>query len=80
MKTGEMIRRITMSVMALGMVLSAQAVTSTGADAAGKGGGVLLVGYDLTSSINPIAFDPVQFNGPAGFFSCKLAHLRRAPP
>ena len=31
--------------------------------------GCSLVGYDLTSSINPIAFDPVQFNGPAGFFS-----------
>ncbi len=68
-KTREAVRRVTMFVMAIGLVVSAQAVAGAGADAAANGGGVLSVGYDLTSSINPIAFDPVQFNGPAGFFS-----------
>jgi len=58
-----------MFVMAIGLVLSAQAVTNLGVGAAAQGGGVLLIGYDLSSSINPIAFDPAQFNGPAGFFS-----------
>ncbi len=61
--------RITLLVMALGLVLSTQAVAGSGAEAAPKGAGVLVVGFDLTSSINPIAFDPAQFNGPAGFFS-----------
>ena len=55
-------------ILAIGLVLSAQAVTNLGVGAAAQGGGVLLIGYDLSSSINPIAFDPAQFNGPAGFF------------
>jgi peptide/nickel transport system substrate-binding protein len=58
-----------MCVMAIGLPLSAQALGSTGAGAAANGSGVLLVGFDLTSTINPIEFDPAQFNGPAGFFS-----------
>jgi ABC-type transport system substrate-binding protein len=62
-------RRLALLVAA-GLVLGTQTVLSVGgAGAASSGGGVLTVGYPLASGINPIEFDPVQYNGPAGFFA-----------
>jgi peptide/nickel transport system substrate-binding protein len=67
-KTGFVARRITMVVMAVGLVLSVQVVVAGGtlAGAASSGEyGNLTTGYDLSESINPIEFDPTQFTSSA---------------
>lgn len=57
-------------VMAVGLAVSTQAIApSGGAGAASSSGGMLTQGYPFSDGINPIEFDPVQFTGPAGFFS-----------
>jgi len=40
-----------------------------GAAKKSAGSGELVVGFDLSASITPIAFDPVDFTGPSGFFT-----------
>jgi peptide/nickel transport system substrate-binding protein len=71
-KTGLVAQRITMMVMAVGLVLSAQ-VLVTGSTPAGAASGSkygnLTTGYALSSGINPIEFDPVQFTTSACCFS-----------
>jgi peptide/nickel transport system substrate-binding protein len=71
-KGGMVARRITMAVMAVGLVLSAQVLvagsTPAGAASGGKYGD-LTTGYALASGINPIEFDPTQFTSSACCFS-----------
>jgi peptide/nickel transport system substrate-binding protein len=62
-------RWIALCILATGLVLGGQAATFSGqAGAASSGGGVLTDGYDLSSGINPIQFDPSQFNSGACCF------------
>jgi peptide/nickel transport system substrate-binding protein len=62
-------RWIAMCVLATGLLLGGQAATFGGqAGAASSGGGVLTVGYDFFSGINPVQFDPAQFNSSACCF------------
>jgi peptide/nickel transport system substrate-binding protein len=70
MKTTRRVARwATMSVLATGLLLGGAAITLGGqAGAASSGGGVLTIGYDFNSGINPIAFDPAQFNSSACCF------------
>jgi peptide/nickel transport system substrate-binding protein len=67
-KGGMVVRRISMAVMAVGLVLSAQVLvagsTPAGAASGGKYGD-LTTGYALSSGINPIEFDPTQFTSSA---------------
>ena len=54
----------------MGLLLAGQAITLGGqARAASSGGGALTIGYDFQSGINPIAFDPQQFNSSACCFA-----------
>ena len=63
-------RWVTMCVLASGLLLGAQATTFGGqAGAASSGGGVLTIGQDLSGTINPIIFDPSQFNAGSCCFS-----------
>ena len=63
-------RWVATCVMATGLFLGIQAATLGGqAGAASSGGGVLTIGQDLSGSINPIIFDPSQFNSGACCFS-----------
>ncbi len=64
-------RQITMFVMAVGLLLGGQMLVAGSANsgaASSNAGGVLKVGYPFSDGINPVAFDPTQFTGPAGFF------------
>jgi peptide/nickel transport system substrate-binding protein len=62
-------RWIAMCVLATGLLLAAQAATFGGqVGAASSGGGVLTVGYDFFSGINPVQFDPALFNSSACCF------------
>ena len=61
-------RWITTSVLATGLLLGGLAVTLGSQAGAASSGGVLTVGYDLSGSINPIQFDPAEFNGSACCF------------
>ena len=66
-KAKEATRRITMFVMVLGLVLSAQVLVAAGNGAgAASNAGVLTVGYDLTGSSVPVEFDPVKFTVASG--------------
>ncbi len=63
-KWGTGSRRITMAVMAVGLMLSAQVLVTgaaTAGAASGGNNGNLTTGYDLSETIQPIEFDPVQF-------------------
>src|SRR5579859_1266870 len=63
-------RWVTMCLLASGLLLGGQIVSLGGqAGAASSGGGVLTIGQDLSGSINPIEFDPTQFNSAACCFS-----------
>jgi peptide/nickel transport system substrate-binding protein len=63
-------RWVTMCVLATGLLLGGQATNFGGqAGAASSGGGVLTIGQDLSGAINPIIFDPSQFNSGACCFS-----------
>ncbi len=67
--TARAARWVTLCLLATGLLLGGQAVTFGGqAGAASTGGGVLTDGYDLSQSINPIEFDPAQFNSAACCF------------
>src|SRR5580700_7638437 len=71
-KWGTGTRRISMAVMAVGLVVSAQVLVVGGATAGAASGGKygnLTTGYDLSESINPIEFDPVQFVSSACCFA-----------
>ena len=61
-------RWIAMCVLSTGLLLGSQAATFGGQAGAASSGGVLTVGYDLSSGINPILFDPSQFNSGACCF------------
>ncbi len=63
-KWGTGARRVAMAVMAVGLMLSAQVLVAGGATAGAASGGNygnLTTGYDLSETIQPIEFDPVQF-------------------
>jgi peptide/nickel transport system substrate-binding protein len=65
-------RPITMAVMAIGLLLSAQVLVAGGATAGAASGGSygdLTTGYDLSEAINPIEFDPAQFTSSACCFA-----------
>ena len=64
-------RPITMAVMAIGLLLSAQVLSGGAAAGAASGGsyGDLTTGYDLSEAINPIEFDPAQFTSSACCFA-----------
>jgi ABC-type transport system substrate-binding protein len=62
-------RWVTLCVLATGLLLGAQAATFGGQAGAASSGGVLTIGQDLSGSINPIEFDPIQFNSAACCFS-----------
>ena len=67
-KAGIMARRTTMAVMAVGLMLSAQVLVVGGAPAGAASSGKygnLTTGYDLSETINPIEFDPIQFTSSA---------------
>src|ERR1019366_604836 len=71
-KAGIMARRTTMAVMAVGLMLSAQVLVVGGAPAGAASSGKygnLTTGYDLSETINPIEFDPVQFVSSACCFA-----------
>ncbi len=71
-KWGTGTRRISMAVMAAGLMLSAQVLVAGGATAgaaSSSGYGNLTTGYDLSEAINPIEFDPVQFTSSACCFA-----------
>jgi peptide/nickel transport system substrate-binding protein len=74
MKAKAATRRITMLVLALGLLVSAQVLGTTGsvAGAAPGGGGVLTVGFDLSGSSVPVEFDPAQFTVSSGYLSYDL--------
>jgi peptide/nickel transport system substrate-binding protein len=62
-------RWIAMCVLATGLLLGSQVATfGSRAGASTSGGGVLTIGYDLAAGINPIQFDPGQFNSGACCF------------
>ena len=66
-KVKEATRRISMSVVALGLVMGAQVLAAASSRAgAASSGGVLTVGYDLTGSSVPVEFDPVKFTVASG--------------
>jgi peptide/nickel transport system substrate-binding protein len=62
-------RWVTMCVLASGLLLGGQAATF-GGQAGASSGGVITAAYDMSGQINPIQFDPSQFN--AG--SCCFAY------
>ncbi len=64
-------RPITMAVMAIGLLLSAQVLSGRATAGAASGGsyGDLTTGYDLSEAINPIEFDPAQFTSSACCFA-----------
>jgi peptide/nickel transport system substrate-binding protein len=67
-KGGMTARRLTMGVLAVGLMLSAQVLVGGGAVAGAASGGTygdLTTGYALSSGINPIEFDPTQFTSSA---------------
>ena len=75
-------RPITMAVMAIGLLLSAQVLVAGGATAGAASGGNygdLTTGYDLSEAINPIEFDPDPVHQLGMLLRLRLAHLRRAP-
>jgi peptide/nickel transport system substrate-binding protein len=61
-------RWVTMCVLATGLLVGGQAVTS-GSQAGAASGGVITVAYDMSGQINPITFDPSQFNSGACCFA-----------
>jgi peptide/nickel transport system substrate-binding protein len=62
-------RWVTMCVLATGLLLGGLTASFGGqAGAASSGGGVITVSYDLSGQINPIEFDPSQFNSGACCF------------
>jgi peptide/nickel transport system substrate-binding protein len=62
------VRWITVSVLATGLLFGGEAISLGSRAASASSGTVLTVGYDLSQSINPIQFDPAQFNGGACCF------------
>jgi peptide/nickel transport system substrate-binding protein len=62
MTTVRAARWIAMSVLATGLLVAGQAASFGGQAGAASSGGVITVSYDLSGSINPIEFDPSQFN------------------
>ncbi|HLN16001.1 MAG TPA: ABC transporter substrate-binding protein [Acidimicrobiales bacterium] len=62
-------RCATLFVLASVVLVSGQAATLSGQAGAASSGGVITVGYPFSSGINPIAFDPAQFNSSACCFS-----------
>lgn len=63
-------RSMTLCALSMALLLGVQAATFGGqAGAASGNGGVLTIGQDLSGSINPIIFDPSQFNSGACCFS-----------
>jgi len=55
-----------------GLLLGGQATIFGGQAGGASSGGILTVGYDLSATINPIDFDPSQFNSGACCFAYDL--------
>src|ERR1700729_4078307 len=71
-KGGLVSKRLTMAVMAGGLLLTALVPLAGSAPAGAASGGnygTLKTGYALSSGINPIEFDPAQFTTSACCFS-----------
>lgn len=61
-------RRVTLLLLAVGMMLTTQCVITQNRAGAASASGVLTVGQDLSGLVNPVEFDPQQFVNDAGFF------------
>jgi peptide/nickel transport system substrate-binding protein len=67
---GIAVLRIVLLAVAMVLVLSAEEIApSSGSAATSSTGGALKVGYPFSDGINPVAFDPTQFNGGACCFA-----------
>jgi peptide/nickel transport system substrate-binding protein len=71
-KMGIAARRVSIALMTVGLMMSAQVLVTGGAPAGAASGakpGNLTTGYDLSEAINPIEFDPTQFTSSACCFA-----------
>jgi peptide/nickel transport system substrate-binding protein len=64
----EVVRRISLCAVVLGLVVTTQTLTTGKPASAASSGGVLTVGQNISGSVNPVEFDPQQFTNDAGFF------------